>query len=265
MRWNITVSLLAGMLFVAIFGSQGSIAAELTRPLDGGVFVVETGEKGEEASGRDVLLFLKGRFISTFCHKYHGFRQGAYMVRPMEGGIFFSADCLSEKEGVMHWEGTVRGGKIEVRYVWRRPSRWYRPWVSVAEGWARSLTHWDRPDPATAGEAAEPSRQLDGRVFYAQAGMQGTSSDHEDYLIFWDGKFISSSCAEDSFRISAYSVTEQNDGLHFHAETVSTKYGMMMWDGVISGNRILANSRWMHTRWLWKIDRNYRYQGVMLN
>jgi len=265
MRKHISAALLAGVMLVALCCCQPGFATELSGSLDGRVFIVETGDKGENANARDILLFLNGQFISTFCHKHHGFRQGIYTVLPIDGGLSFSADCFSEKRGVMHWEGTIRGTRIEVTYIWRDRPRWYRPWTAVDKGWARSLPQWDQPGPSTAAEAAETSRQLDGRVYYAQAGMQGTTSDHEDYLIFWDGKFASSTCVEDTFRTSSYSVSEQGDELHFHAEMLSTKYGMMIWDGVINGNRINAVSRWMHTHWFWKIDREYLYQGVKIN
>jgi hypothetical protein len=235
----------------------------LAGPLDGGVFVVETGEAGATASGRDVLLFVNGKFISTFCHKYHGFREGTYSIRTVDGGLFFSVDSISENRGTMHWEGIVRDTQIEVSYVWNDRPRWYWPWSSVKQGWARSLAHWEQPDPTTAGDSATPSQQLDGRVFYVQSGLQGKPPDHEDYLNFWNGKFVSSGCVESGFQPSAYSVSEQEDGLHFHAETISSEYGVMIWDGVIRGNRIDTTARWMYKRWYWEIDRNYRYQGAV--
>jgi hypothetical protein len=235
----------------------------LAGPLDGGVFVVETGEVGAPASGRDVLLFMDGKFISTFCHKYHGFREGTYSIRTVEGGLFFSVDCISENRGTMHWEGIVRGTQIEVSYVWHDRPRWYWPGASVTQGWAKSLVLWDEPDPSTAGVSAVPSQQLDGGVFYVQAGLQEKAPDHEDYLVFWNGKFVSTGCVESFFRPSAYSVSEQSDGIHFHAETVSPEYGVMIWNGVVRGDRIEATSRWKHKRWLWKFDRSYSYQGPL--
>jgi hypothetical protein len=52
-------------------------------------------------------------------------------------GPFPRAETKSEKKGRMHWEGTVRGDKIDVHYVWTDKSHWYKPNPKPLEKWAK--------------------------------------------------------------------------------------------------------------------------------
>ena len=104
--------------------------------LDGKTFLVKQGEKGKEANDTDTLTFKNGKFHSINCDKY-GFGAGAYTSTAEGSTMRFVADTTSEKKGKMHWEGTVRGDKIDVEYVWIDKSHWYKPNPKPKEYWAK--------------------------------------------------------------------------------------------------------------------------------
>jgi hypothetical protein len=114
------------------FGGEGSASGAL----DGKSFLVEQGEKGEKAKGTDTLIFRNGRFRSVGCDKY-GFGDGAYITTADGDAVRFVADTTSETKGKMHWEGKVRGDKIDVSYVWTDRSHWYKPNPKPLEKWAK--------------------------------------------------------------------------------------------------------------------------------
>ena len=114
------------------FGGEGSASGAL----DGKIFVVEQGEKGESANETDTLIFKSGKFRSVGCDKY-GFGEGAYSATIEGDTIRFVAETTSEKKGKMRWEGTVRGNKIDVTYVWIDRSHWYKPSPKPLEKWAK--------------------------------------------------------------------------------------------------------------------------------
>lgn len=104
--------------------------------LDGKTFVVQQGDKGKEAKGTDTLVFKDGKFRSVGCDKY-GFGEGPYTTTAEGDTIKFVANTTSESKGKMHWEGTVRGDRIEVDYVWIDRSHWYKPNPKPLEKWAK--------------------------------------------------------------------------------------------------------------------------------
>jgi hypothetical protein len=114
------------------FGGEGSASGVL----DGKTFVVEKGKKGEKAEGTDTLIFRNGRFRSAGCDKY-GFGEGAYTATAQGDSVRFIAVTTSETKGKMHWEGTVRGDKIDVTYAWTDKSHWYKPNPKPLEEWAK--------------------------------------------------------------------------------------------------------------------------------
>lgn len=125
------------VLFIA-WGVLPAVGEEGTASgvLDGKTFMVNQGEKGKEAKGTDTLIFKNGKFRSAGCDEY-GFGEGAYMATVQGDTIAFVADTMSETKGKMHWEGTVRGDKIDVTYVWTDKSHWYKPSPKPLEKWAR--------------------------------------------------------------------------------------------------------------------------------
>jgi len=132
------IHLLMGVFLLLAWGVSPAIGGEgsASGVLDGKTFTVEQGEKGKGAKGTDTLIFKNGKFRSTGCDKY-GFGEGAYTATVEGDSIRFVANTESEKKGKMHWEGTVRGDKIDVNYVWIDKSHWYKPNPKPLEKWAK--------------------------------------------------------------------------------------------------------------------------------
>ena len=124
------------LLLTGMFTPAFVSGATANGVLDGKTFVVEQGEKGEKAEYTDTLIFKDGRFRSTGCDQY-GFGDGAYTTKVDGDTIQFVADTMSEKKGKMHWEGTIKGGMIDVSYVWTDRAHWYKPFPGPREYWAK--------------------------------------------------------------------------------------------------------------------------------
>jgi hypothetical protein len=248
----LAIALCVGLFFISRDVSAGQ------GPLDGKVFIVEDGSKGEKADGRDVYLFRNGTFHSTLRDKRDGFHEGAYASMKSEDTIQFVADTESGSRGTIHWEGTVRGGEIDVRYTWADAPRWYAP-DPKREYWARGQEVKNPAGASVLGTGT--SGLLDGRTFFVRAGEKGKSVDHDDYMVFRDGMFVSSACVEYNFGKSSYSAAVEGNGIRFRAEMTSPTVGTMYWEGIVRGDVMEATSRWIHDRWYWKVDRHYWYRG----
>jgi len=256
--------LLAASLFL-VYGTIPAAAAEESAKgaLDGKVFVVERGEAGKKADGKDVYIFRDGKFRSRYFEKQYGFATSAYTSTKKGEAITFAADIRSTSNGTIHWEGTVESDGIEARYTWTgRKPKWYKATPKTTEHWARTVTAWPTEDPGPPG-GGPVSHLLDGKTFLVKSGEQGKeASHHDDYLVFRDGTFVSSDCAEDlSFRESTYSVTTQENGIRFRAQATSPTHGTMIWDGTLRGDVMDATARWIDKRWYWTIDRMYWFKG----
>ncbi|MGH8681897.1 MAG: hypothetical protein ACREVS_08580 [Burkholderiales bacterium] len=100
------------------------LAALSAAPLDGKVFVVDSGPKGKPADEKDdVLTFRDGRFHSSSCDKY-GFGTGAYDATTHGAAVVFTTETTSEKDGRLAWTGRIEGGAIEGTVVHYR-----KPWL----------------------------------------------------------------------------------------------------------------------------------------
>ncbi|MGH9316043.1 MAG: hypothetical protein ACRD1P_02895 [Thermoanaerobaculia bacterium] len=116
----VIVGLTAALLLV--LASAPSAAAEKGRILDGKSFVGECGEKGKTAGEKEEIHFFNGKFRSVACDP-HGFGDAPYTVMPSGGGIGWTAETTSEKEGKMQWKGTVKGDTLTGTFVWMRAGR----------------------------------------------------------------------------------------------------------------------------------------------
>ncbi|MGA6994479.1 MAG: hypothetical protein WBX50_11360 [Candidatus Deferrimicrobiaceae bacterium] len=268
-RADAGISALFAVLLFIIYGANHAAGSEAasTGLLDGKVFLVEKGEKGEEADGKDTYIFRDGMFRSVNYEKDHGFIEGAYKASQQGDIITFAADTESETQGRIHWEGTVGGDRIDVRYTWTgKKPKWYQSAPEPTEHWARLVTAWPTEDPGPP-EGRSPSNLLDGRTFIVSGGAKGKKEvdHHDDYLVFQDGLFVSSHCMSlVHFRASSYSVTPKGDGIRFRSTTTSPTHGTMTWDGTIRGNVIDATTHWVEKRWYWTIDRAYWWKGQLL-
>ena len=127
----VAILLLVGGLHSAMGGEGSAVGL-----LDGKTFMVEQGEKGKAAKGTDTITFRNGKFHSAGCDKY-GFGDGSYTAKADGDAIRFVADTKSETKGDMHWEGTVRGNRIDVVYTWIDKPHWYKPHPKPLEKWAK--------------------------------------------------------------------------------------------------------------------------------
>lgn len=250
---------LPSFLLLACMAHPAAAEGSAKGTLDGKVFVVETGRKGKQTSGKDTIIFRDGRFLSTIREKWDGFGPGTYTAATNGDAVTFAADSVSRTRGTMHWEGTVRGDRIDARYAWTDASRWYRPRPAPAEYWARGKDV--NTTAGSPGGGPGGPRLLDGKTFFVRTGEKGKKADHDDYLIFRDGMFVSSGCVEQNFGTSAYSADADGGGIRFRAKTVSPTHGAMIWEGTVRGDAVDATARWVHERWYWSIDRKYWYQG----
>jgi len=132
---NRALLVLAIVLCVGLFSVSLDVSAG-QGPLDGKIFVVETGEKGKSGGDKDTLTFKDGNFRSAGCDQY-GFGDGAYTSTVNGDAIQFEAVTTSPTKGKMTWKGTVTGDKIEVGYVWVDASHWYKPNPKPLEKWAK--------------------------------------------------------------------------------------------------------------------------------
>ena len=227
--------------------------------LDSRVFVVETGAAGENASDKDVYIFLNGKFLSTGFQLFHELAPGAFTERGEGDAVTFAAGMKGPSGETVRWEGTVQNGQIQATFIRQAPSKWYRFESGPKKYWARTVTA--TPEPVLPGR--EVSHVLDGKTFLVRTGAQGKPEEHADYLVFWDGKYVSSDCFPYGFGIAAYSTSFEGDGIRFHAETRSATQGRLIYDGIVRGDSIEVTSRWLHERWFWKIDREYWYKGSL--
>jgi len=108
-------------LAVAAFGLAAPARAA-SGPLDGKAFFAQSGEEGKAADSKDTLVFQGGRMRSTACDAY-GFGDGAYSAIERKGSIGFHARTQSAKEGIIVWNGAVRGDALDGTFVWTKPGQ----------------------------------------------------------------------------------------------------------------------------------------------
>jgi hypothetical protein len=98
---------------------------------------------------------------------------------------------------------------------------------------------------ATLAMAAVPpslaqAGDLDGRSFQGVFLERGKTSGDADTLVFKDGRFRSLACDRYGYSDAPYKASPNGDSVRFEAETQSAKYGRLVWNGVIRGNKLDA-------------------------
>jgi hypothetical protein len=88
-------------------------------------------------------------------------------------------------------------------------------------------------EPALASRAALDGRNFDGIVLEC-----GKTSGDADTLIFKDGRFRSTACDQYGYGDGPYTATRSGETVVFEAETESSKYGKLLWKGVVRGPRL---------------------------
>jgi len=113
-------------------GTTSSPRADIPSDLlDRKIFVAQSGEKGKQASNKDIIVFQNGRFLSEGCKPY-GFGDAPYHATVDGGAIRFHAETHSPTHGTMVWDGIIRDDTIQAMNTWSR-KRWY--WNIKKEHW----------------------------------------------------------------------------------------------------------------------------------
>ena len=84
------------------------------------------------------------------------------------------------------------------------------------------------------------AENLDGRRFEGVFIERGKTSGDADTLTFKDGRFRSSACDQYGYSDAPYKTVAAGDTVRFEAETASAKYGKLLWNGSIRGNKLDA-------------------------
>ena len=99
-------------------------------------------------------------------------------------------------------------------------------------------------DAAKAGQMAT-SHLLDGKTFV-------TLEEEPDELVFKDGTFFSTTCAQWGFEASPVIASGDGDVIRFESESISPKHGKMVWQGTVDGKTMNVSYEWTKKRWYWK-------------
>jgi len=81
---------------------------------------------------------------------------------------------------------------------------------------------------------------LDGRNFTGIVLECGKTEGDADTIIFENGRFRSTACDKYDYGDGAYTATKADGGVRFQSQTESPKYGKLLWEGVVRGNRLDA-------------------------
>lgn len=115
----VSIGLLIGVPFAP--GAWGATAEtaqnDAAARLEGKVFSGELVPAGKKTGDKDELIFKSGKFRSTACDA-HGFGEASYAASLKDGKIAFQAEALSAQDGMMKWEGVVKGDSLEGTAVW---------------------------------------------------------------------------------------------------------------------------------------------------
>jgi len=88
---------------------------------------------------------------------------------------------------------------------------------------------------------------LDGRSFEGVFLQRGKTSGDADTLVFRDGRFRSLACDRYGYSEAAYRTAASGDATRFEAETLSPKYGKLVWSGVVRGGKLDATATMVRT------------------
>jgi hypothetical protein len=108
-----------GLGFIGLSLFLGAAAVKAAGALDGKSFSIDVTEKGKEGSEKDALVFKDGLFRSPGCDQY-GFAEAPYSTTAEGEVITFQAVATSEKEGEIHWIGSVHGDQVEGSFIWKK-------------------------------------------------------------------------------------------------------------------------------------------------
>ncbi|NIO38886.1 MAG: hypothetical protein GTO41_01020 [Burkholderiales bacterium] len=98
-------------------------------------------------------------------------------------------------------------------------------------------------------------------IFTGSTGTVGMDAHHTDELVFGASTFHSRECQKIGFEKSAFKIVREGDEIQFSAVNVSSRYGTLVWQGVIRDGIIEARYLWKKERMFWTIQREYWFSG----
>jgi len=104
---------------------------------------------------------------------------------------------------------------------------------------------------------------LEGKRFRSRQYNKDGSPRDWDVLSFNDRKFISENCKPYGFSEAPYWIRFEENAVHFFAEIVSPTHGIMIWKGVVKGDKIEGNVHWTRERWYWTIRNDWDFDGTL--
>ena len=110
------------LLVIAIaFTGYSMVQAQSTSSqLDGKKFRIELSKTGSTEVPIVQTLVFSNSMMQTPDFNSLGFKESKAYVKPTEDYFTWTSTINSEKEGVMGWQGSVKGDKIEGTCTWRR-------------------------------------------------------------------------------------------------------------------------------------------------
>lgn len=115
---------------------------------------------------------------------------------------------------------------------------------------------------ALLAAGAALANPLDGMTFVGPTGEVGEEAYGDERLAFYEGKLYSEDCARWGFGEGAVTLRQEGDRVHFQAETQSQRYGRIVWEGVVTGDRIEAVYTWRKQGWFVEKVRQYWFTGT---
>lgn len=113
---------------------------------------------------------------------------------------------------------------------------------------------------ATVNAQEDP---LEGKVFTGQFREKHIRAVEEDELRFIEGEFHSKVHGQKGFNGGVYTVRAAEGRIHFEAETVSPKQGKIRWRGIIHGDSIEVDFRWIRKGWFSDTVKDYLFNGTL--
>lgn len=91
---------------------------------------------------------------------------------------------------------------------------------------------------AAPGAGLAQSGPLDGKSFVGTFVEKGKTKGDADTLVFKDGRFRSLACDQYGYGDAPYTAIKEGDVIRFEAETESSRYGKLIWKGIVRGEQL---------------------------
>ena len=111
--------------------------------------------------------------------------------------------------------------------------------------------------------AAAQDSLLDGRSYTGQSEEKHKNKVTEDELSFMNGKFHSSGFDQRGFAEGDYTASAVEEEIFFEAKTMSPKHGDIQWSGVVNGDTIEVDYRWLKKGWFTDTEKVYSFKGTL--